>query len=370
VNLIAFSSTLVQLAACAIGTYLYGSDFAVWTFIDRNYLQLYTANLILSYAISAFVYIRSFSVKPGNSELRELAQGGHTGNIMYDFFIGRELNPRITLPLFGEIDLKVWLEMRPGLTGWILLDLAFVAKQYRNYGYVSDSILFVTAVQTYYVLEGQYAEAGVLGMMDTITDGLGFMLTFGDIVWVPFLYSTQTRYLSVYPLQLGWTGISIVSAVFAVGVYIFRASNSQKRIFRTQPDHPSVKDMPYIQTKRGTRLLAGGWWGASRHINYFGDWLQASPFSLPTGVAGYLILPAGTIASAGAGVATMLDGREVVQGAARGWGMVYTYFYVVYFASLLIHRERRDDAACAEKYGDDWDKYKKAVRWRILPGLY
>ncbi|KAL6867072.1 C-14 sterol reductase [Trichoderma novae-zelandiae] len=338
----AFSSTLVQLAACAVGTYLYGADFAAWTFIDNNYLQLYTANLLLSYATSAFVYLRSFSVKPGNGELRELAQGGHTGNIMYDFFIGR----------------------------WILLDLAFVAKQYRNYGYVSDSILFVTAVQTYYVLEGQYAEAGVLGMMDTTTDGLGFMLTFGDIVWVPFLYSTQTRYLSVYPLQLGWTGIGIVAAVFAVGVYIFRASNSQKRVFRTQPNHPSVKDMPYIQTKRGTRLLAGGWWGASRHINYFGDWLQASPFSLPTGVAGYLILPASTVASAGAGVATMLDGREVVQGAARGWGMVYTYFYVVYFASLLIHRERRDDAACAEKYGEDWDKYKKAVRWRILPGVY
>lgn len=317
-----------------------------------------------------FVYVRSFSVKPGNPQLRELAQGGHTGNIMYDFFIGRELNPRITLPLFGEIDLKVWLEMRPGLTGWILLDLAFVAKQYRTYGYVSDSIIFISAVQSYYVLEGQYAESGILGMMDTITDGLGYMLTFGDIVWVPFLYSTQTRYLSVFPLQLGWAGIAAVSAVFIVGVSIFRASNSQKRLFRTQPDHPSVKGMSYIQTKRGTRLLADGWWGVSRHINYFGDWLQASPFSLPTGVAGYLILPAGTVTTAGVGVATMLDGRQVVQGAARGWGMVYTYLYVVYFATLLIHRERRDDAACAEKYGEDWDKYKKTVRWRILPGIY
>lgn len=367
---LAFSSTLVQLAACAVGTFLYGADFVVWTFIDENYLQLYTANLILAFSISLFVYVRSFSVKPGNSELRELAQGGHTGNIMYDFFIGRELNPRITLPLFGEIDLKVWLEMRPGLTGWILLDLAFVAKQYRTYGYVSDSILFVTAVQGYYVLEGQYAESGVLVMMDIITDGLGYMLTFGDIVWVPFLYSTQTRYLSVYPLQLGWAGVSAVSAVFAVGLYIFRASNTQKRVFRTQPDHPSVKGMSYIQTRRGTRLLADGWWGVARHINYFGDWLQASPFSLPTGIAGYMIVPAGTVTVAGASVATMLDGREVVQGAARGWGMIYTYFYVVYFASLLIHRERRDDIACAEKYGEDWDKYKKAVRWRILPGIY
>jgi delta14-sterol reductase len=353
-----------------VGTLLYGADFVVWTFIEENYLQLYTANLILTFAIAIFVYVRSFSVKPGNSELRELARGGHTGNIMYDFFIGRELNPRITLPFFGEIDIKVWLEMRPGLTGWILLNCAFVAKQYRTYGYLSDSIVFVAIVQAFYTLDGQYGESGMLVMMDTITDGLGFMLTFGDLIWVPFLYSMQTRYLSIYPLQLGWVGVSAVSAVFAVGLYIFRASNTQKRVFRMQPDHPRFKGMTYIQTKRGTRLLADGWWGVSRHINYFGDWLQASPFSLPTGVAGYVILPAGAAATAGASVATMLDGREVVQGAARGWGMIYTYFYVFYFASLLIHREGRDDAACAEKYGEDWDKYKKAVKWRILPGVY
>lgn len=69
---------------------------------------------------------------------------------------------------------------------------------------------------------------------------------------------------------------------------------------------------------------------------------------------------------------TMVDGSRVIQGAAKGWGMVFTYFYVLYFAVLLIHRERRDDLACTdtEKYGEDWEKYKKIVRWRILPFVY
>ncbi|KAK4092974.1 hypothetical protein Purlil1_2899 [Purpureocillium lilacinum] len=368
----AFHATVVQVLACAVGTALYGADFVVWTFIDRNYLQILTANILLAYAISLFVYVRSFSVKPRNEDLRELARGGTTGSIIYDFYIGRELNPRITLPLIGEVDLKAWLEMRPGLTGWLLLDLAFIARQYRLYGYVSDSIVLVALVQGYYVLEGQYAEAGILGMIDITTDGLGYMLTFGDIVWVPFLYSTQCRYLSVFPVHLGWAGIAAIAVVFSTGLYIFRSSNNQKALFRTRPDHPSVKDMPYIQTKRGTRLLTGGWWGAARHVNYFGDWMQALPFSLPTAISGYLILPAGGAAAiAGAtGALQMLDGREVVQGAARGWGIAYTYLYVVYFAVLLIHRERRDDALCAEKYGEDWDKYRRTVRWRILPGVY
>ncbi|PWY80592.1 ERG4/ERG24 ergosterol biosynthesis protein [Aspergillus heteromorphus CBS 117.55] len=364
----AFSVSLVLLAICAVGTYIQGADFSLWTYIADHYVQLLTSNVLISYALSTYLYIRSFGVntKYPNNDLRELADGGNTENFIYDFFIGRELNPRITLPLFGEVDIKTWCEVYPGLTGWILLDLAFIAKQYRTYGYVSDSIVFITFFQAFYVLNGQYNEAGVLTMIDITTDGMGFMLSFGDLVWVPFLYSTQCRYLSVYPLQLGWVNIAVVSAVFALGLYIFRAANNQKHVFRTQP---SVAGMSYIQTKRGTRLLTAGWWGMSRHINYFGDWMQALPFSLPTGLAGYVILPAGNILAASHSF-TMLDGREVVQGEARGWGIVFTYFYVLYFAILLIHRERRDDVMCAVKYGEDWETYKRTVRWRILPWIY
>ncbi|KAI9154945.1 cyclin h [Paramyrothecium foliicola] len=367
---LAFSSTVVQLVPCAIGTYLHGSDFFLWKWIDENYLQLLTANIGLAFLISVAVYVNSFSVRSGNPELRELARGGHTGSVLYDFFIGRELNPRVRLPLIGEVDVKAWLEMRPGLTGWVLLNAAFVAKQHRAYGYVSDSILFLAGIQAYYVLEGQYAEQGLLGMMDITIDGLGFMLTFGDIVWVPFLYSTQCRYLATYPVHMGPTGLAAAGFVFAVGLYIFRASNSQKNLFRKNPDDPAFKDMPYIQTKRGTRLLTGGWWGRARHINYLGDWLQSLPFCLPTGIAGYVILPAGAAAVLGADAARMLDGRQAVPGEAAGWGMLFTYFYSAYFGFLLIHREGRDDRACAEKYGDDWVEYKRTVKWRILPGVY
>ncbi|KAK1147061.1 erg24, C-14 sterol reductase [Aspergillus melleus] len=367
----AFSSTLVHLAICAVGTYFQGADFVVWTYISDNYVQILTANILIAYGLATFVYVRSFSVNTNypNDDMRELAAGGQTGNLIYDFYIGRELNPRVTLPVFGEIDLKTWCEMRPGLTGWILLNLAFVAKQYRTYGYVSDSIVLTACVQAFYVLDGQYMESGILTMIDITTDGFGFMLSFGDAPWVPFLYSTQCRYLSVHPVHLGWTGIGAVVSVFSLGLYLFRAANSQKNTFRKNPEHPKVKGLSYIQTKRGTRLLTAGWWGMSRHINYFGDWLQALPFSLPTGLAGYAIIPAGS-ATAASHAFRMLDGREVVSDQAAGLGVFFTYFYVLYFATLLIHRERRDDAMCHEKYGADWEKYRKLVKWRIVPWVY
>lgn len=367
---IAFSSTMVFLVICAIGTYFDGGNFVVWTFITDNYLQLLTCSIILSWLISLYVYVCSFGVKPQNKNFRELAIGGQTGNFIYDFYIGRELNPRLTVPLIGEIDIKSFLAMRPGLTGWLLLDLAFIAKQYRTHGFISNSILLTTAAQSYYILEGQYFEDGLLRMMDITTDGLGFMLTFGDIVLVPFLYSTQCRYLAVHPVQLSYASVIGLCAVFAIGLYIFRASNAQRLRFRTEPDHPSVVDLSYIHTKRGTKLLTGGWWGMSRHMNYLGDWMQGWPFSVPTALAGYLILPVSAVSPLDPDAIQTLDGRWVVQGAAKGWGMIFTYCYVVWFATLLIHRERRDDAACSEKYGDDWERYKKIVRWRIMPGIY
>ncbi|KAI0128310.1 delta(14)-sterol reductase like protein [Xylariales sp. AK1849] len=363
----ALATSAFVLVACAAGTIAQGAEFPVWTFISDNYLQILTANNIISYALAIYVYIASFSVKPGNAEKRELAAGGHTGNLIYDFYIGRELNPRCTLPFFGEIDVKTFCELRPGLLGWILLNCAFVAKQYRNFGFVTDSIVFITIVQALYVLDSFVMEPSVLTMMDITTDGFGFMLCFGDLAWLPFMYSTQTRYLAVHPVSMGRLGTAGVLVVLLSGFTIFRLSNMQKDKFRTNPDDPSVANLSYIETKKGTRLITSGWWGVARHINYLGDWIQAWPYSLPTGISGYTILTAGSVVP---GAFKMADGREVVQGPAYGWGILFTYFYILYFGVLLVHRDGRDDEKCYRKYGDDWLEYKKMVKYRIVPGIY
>ncbi|EFY85396.1 Delta(14)-sterol reductase [Metarhizium acridum] len=367
-----FYSNTVTLAALAAGTVAQGAEFPVWVFISENYLQILTANIGIAYAIATFVYVRSFSVKPGNKEFRELAAGGHTGNLLYDWFIGRELNPRVTIPLIGEVDLKEWCELRPGMMGWIILNCSWCAQQYRNFGFVTDSIICITIVQALYIIDSWWFEPAILTTMDITTDGFGMMLAFGDLVWVPFIYSMQTRYLSVHPLSLGPAGLAGTLSLIGLGFYIFRSANSQKNTFRTNPSDPSVAHLEYIETKTGSKLLISGWWGIARHINYLGDWIQSWPYSLPTGLAGYQILAAGAGAAgaAGQGAYIMKDGREVIQGNARGWAIPITYFYIVYFAVLLIHRERRDDEKCHRKYGEDWDKYKKIVRWRIIPGIY
>ena len=368
----AFPSACIILAGLGAGTYLEGASWGVWTFIWDNLNQIVTANLVISYALAIFVYIRSFTVPhagQANPSHRELAKGGQTGNMLYDFFIGRELNPRIdipiSIPIIGgqTIDIKTFNEVRPGILGWGILDLAFVAHQYKTHGLITDSILLTTAFQMLYVLDCLYMEPFILTQIDITDDGFGFMLAFGDLVWLPFVYSLQCRYLAVYPLQLGFAGSAGVLAILGVGYYIFRASNNEKGQFRTDPNDPRVSHLEYITTASGSKLLTSGWWGQARHVNYFGDLIMSLSYCLPTGIAGYVIH---TYTNPVTGNVT----RRVDPGDVRGWGMLFTYFYVLYFGILLAHRERRDDEKCKRKYGKDWDKYTSRVKSRIIPGIY
>jgi len=265
--------------------------------------------------------------------------------------------------------------MRPGLLGWILLDCAMAMKQVQNYGYVTDSMLITLFTQSVYVLDGLYMEPAILTTIDIVSDGFGFMLAFGDIPWVPFMYSLQARYLAVHPVELGPWALLTFGAL-GTGYYIFRSTNNEKNRFRTNPNDPAIKHLKYIQTKQGSKLLISGWWGRARHINYLGDWLLSWSYCLPTGLAGYQIIRHAimplTIPDGGKAMLGQQKGpiTVVYPGEAQGWGMAVTYFYMIYFAVLLVHRERRDEAKCRAKYGKDWEEYCKIVPWRIIPYIY
>jgi Delta14-sterol reductase len=333
--------------------------------------------MLIAYVLATYVYIKSFGVKPGNTESRDLAAGGLSGNMLYDWFIGRELNPRVTIPILGEFDIKFFMELRPGMLGWLLIDYACIAHQYKMYGFVSDGILLISAFQSLYVFDAYYMESSALSTMDITTDGFGFMLAFGDLVWLPFTYSVQARYLAVFPLVLGPLGIAGVLAPLAIGYYIFRSANNEKARFKNDPTDPRVGHLKYIETPSGSRLITSGWWGMSRHINYFGDWIQSWAYVLPTGIAGYVIQHTSPAPEAGGQslvdgsyISGRVPGTQVVQGEAKGWGMIITYFYIVYFAVLLIHRELRDEEKCLRKYRDAWLQYRKLVPYKIIPYIY
>lgn len=80
--------------------------------------------------------------------------------------VGRELNPRI-----GQFDIKFFTELRPGLLGWMVINICMGIKQYLNLGRVTNSMVLVLAFQALYVLDSLYNESSILTTMD-ITTGM------------------------------------------------------------------------------------------------------------------------------------------------------------------------------------------------------
>lgn len=298
-------------------------------FLYDNQAKLIFVTIIYSFFVSFFVYFISFIPLRQKNGLgtteRILSINGNSGNPIYDWFIGRELNPRI-----GAWDIKLFCELRPGMLLLFLINLSCIHNQYHKFGKISNSLVLINFLEAFYIFDGVLNEEGCLTMMDIATDGFGFMLAFGDLAWLPWSYSLQCRYLALEgnAVDLTWPQIASILALSFTGYYIFHSSNQQKSDFK----QGKLEHMKSISTPTGSKLLVDGWWKLSQHINYFGDWLIGWSWCLPTGAQ-----------------------------------TPFTYFYVIYFATLLVHRQTRDEAKCRAKYGKAWEEYEKQVPYKIVP---
>ncbi|XP_077409661.1 delta(14)-sterol reductase LBR isoform X2 [Vanacampus margaritifer] len=311
-------------AAVVAAAFHQGMDL---TYIHSHFLQLSVATFLISILLSVYLYIRSRYAPP-----EQHALGGSSGNVIYDFFKGHELNPRIK-----NFDLKFFCEMRPGLIGWCLINFAFALAEMKQQGLDTPSyaMILVNVFQLLYVVDGLWNEEAILTTMDLMHDGFGFMLAFGDLVWVPFTYSLQAYYLVSHPNALSLPAVAAIVLLKFIGFYIFRKSNSEKNAFRRNPSDPKLSYMRTIPTATGKSLLVSGWWGVVRHPNYLGDLIMALAWSIPCGFSH--LLP---------------------------------WYYMIYFIILLVHRDSRDMSDCRRKYGSAWDEYCRTVRYRIIPRVY
>ncbi|XP_037761331.1 delta(14)-sterol reductase TM7SF2 isoform X1 [Chelonia mydas] len=308
------------------------------SYIYDHFLQLAFSALLLAFGLSFLLYFKSLfapetTLAPGGNSGESFLRtqvSPSSGNPIYDFFMGHELNPRI-----GSFDLKYFCELRPGLLGWALVNMAMLVKETELRGSPSLAMLLVNAFQLLYVVDALWNEEAILTTMDIVHDGFGFMLTFGDLAWVPFIYSLQAYFLVNHPQKLSLPMAAGILLLNGLGYCIFRSANSQKNTFRRNPNDPRVTGLKTIPTATGRRLLVSGWWGFVRHPNYLGDLIMALAWSLPCGLTH--VLP---------------------------------YFYVFYFTVLLIHREARDEHQCLRKYGLAWQEYCQRVPYRIFPYLY
>lgn len=306
---------------------LAGGVFVGWwkpTVLADNFGPLIFVVNAFAFVLSAYLYWHGRKYPHPAGEIV-------SGNAAYDYFMGTSLNPRIK-----SFDWKLFCEARPGLILWTAINISLAFKQYELHGVVTTPMILVCLFHFFYIADYYWHEEAILTTWDIKQENFGWMLCWGDLLWVPFTYTIQAYYLVHHVGELPWYGIVGIVALNVVGYMIFRGTNIQKHKFRRNPEINVWGRKPeYIKTARGSLLLTSGWWGIARHINYFGDLLM--------GLAWCLV---------------------------AGFNNALPYFYIIYFTMLLVHRERRDHEMCAAKYGKDWDAYCAKVRWRIVPGIY
>ena len=315
-GLLAFGLTLLLAAV------LVWDDVVPATFVYDQVDALVTTTNLLVLLLCLFIY--ALGRRQATPKERLL-------NPLEAYVVGAALNPRS-----GSLDWKFFCESRPGMILWVLIDLSFAGAQLAKHGQLSHGMTLVCAFQVLYVADYFVHEEAILTTWDIRHEPFGFMLGWGSLVWVPFMFSLQALYLVDHPTPLPAPAVVGIVVLNMAGYAIFRGANLQKHKFRKRSDYAIWgKPAEYIQTDRGTKLLVSGFWGVARHANYLGDLMMGLAWCLTTGFA--RVLP---------------------------------YFYFIYFVILLVHRERRDNDHCARKYGNQWSEYTSRVRWRILPGLY
>ncbi|KAF2674022.1 sterol reductase/lamin B receptor [Microthyrium microscopicum] len=278
------------------------------------------------------------------SALARGAQHRMTGNFIYDFFMGAELNPR----LFGKLDFKMFFEVRLPWFILFLLSAAAAARQYEKYGYVSGEVGFVLMAHFLYANACAKGEELITTTWDMYYEKWGFMLIFWNLAGVPLSYCHCTLYLANHhPTEYAWPKWALISLyVSYLFVYwVWDTCNSQKNMFRqrergqgidrkTFPQLPwkEVKNPKKIPTKTGDSLLASGWYGLARKVHYSCDVFFALSW-----------------------------------GAITGFHSPFPWFYPVFFLIMISHRANRDIARCKERYGAAWEEYTRQVPYLFIP---
>lgn len=312
-----FALTLL-VALLGFGAYM---NFISATVISDRGFELLSTTFIFSVLVTSALYVAGCRSRNKSSSLKPHV----TGNLMHDWWFGIQLNPQ-----FMAIDLKFFF-VRAGMMGWLLINLSVLAKSIQD-GTLCRSMILYQLFCAAYILDYFIYEEYMTSTWDIIAERLGFMLVFGDLVWIPFTFSIQGWWLLHNQVELPTATVIANCIIFLIGYMVFRGANKQKHVFKKNPKIHIWGKPPKVI---GGKLLASGYWGMARHCNYLGDLLLALSFSLPCGTSS--LVP---------------------------------YFYPIYLVILLIWRERRDEARCAAKYREIWVEYCRLVPWRILPYFY
>ncbi len=236
----------------------------------------------------------------------------------------------------GLIDAKLWFY----LIGAVMLQLnvlSFAAYHMANHVYPNYGFLLGCAMLTWFCFDYLIFEKVHLWTYDFIAERVGFKLGFGCLAFYPYFYSIALWFTADLPSpgKPAWLTLSF-GALFLFGWVFTRGANMQKYYFKTAPERKFLWIKPEVLSDGRQNLLISGYWGASRHINYLGEIIQAVAVALAIGYPGVWMV----------------------------------WLYPAYYIGLMFSRQADDDKVCRAKYGELWNEYTRKVKYKIIPYIY
>ncbi|XP_071445360.1 delta(14)-sterol reductase TM7SF2 [Hetaerina americana] len=322
------------IIAVALTAISFGTAWAMkW---NSLFVKLSSPSGFISLLIGAILWGLLISVcliiKAINCPVSSLNPAAITRSKVYNFFIGRQLSPRMG----GIFDFKFGLYRISIMTMISLNTLLLLGQISRGADIHSLSYPFLACVtlQYLYALDLLWFEDQFATTFTAMSEGGGYLFSMSSALY-PFVPTLITRYLSQNRVEYPAYCLCGVAIIFFFGYIIYRGSNAQKNEFRKNPMNPSLAHLEVIPTTRGKKLLVTGWWGWLRHPNYLGDIIINWSWVLTCGF--HSLLP----------------------------------FAAPLFTMLaLMYRAHRDGTRCHQRYNAAWDRYCARVPYRVIPGVY
>jgi protein-S-isoprenylcysteine O-methyltransferase Ste14 len=308
------ATVVLWAAACSAGVFAWDA------------LYLHRWELVAGACVLGLVFTLAIVLPAPPVAGKSLATELYEGRLPNPQWFGGLLDAKMVLYLIGAIMLELNV-------------LSFAAHHVLLHREDPSPGVFLYALMfSFFVTEYLNFEEVHLYTYDFMAERVGFKLGWGCLVFYPFFYPIGLWGLADSP-NPHTSGVLLVvyAAIFFGGWMLSRGANLQKFWFK---QNPSAKAFGVLDSRAisggGKHVLAGGFWGLSRHINYLGEILMACGLAL-----------------------------------SLGYPLALTpWLYPLYYVVLLLPRQADDDRRCAARYGDLWTEYCRRVPWRIIPYVY
>ena len=315
--------TFFFLLHILVGIATFGFGLSLTPIIQHFWSLVITANVIaVGWALTLYAY-----GKRSGSVLKSTV--GHDlpwPSWVKDLWFGNELNPT-----WLGVDLKMFM-YQPSLLGVYLIVLSFAYAQYDRHGIITPQMWCFVGFWFAYLFTHYVKEEFMLSTWDITDENFGFMLVWGDLLYLPFFYPLPGFWIVDETTPFAPAQLIGLIVFFLIALTIFRSANWQKERFKRDPQ-ANIWGKP-AQTI-GEKLLVSGWWGIGRKLNYTGEIGVYISFALCAGLSHW-----------------------------------QPYLLPLSLFLLLTQRAARDDKKCRAKYGTLWEEYCRTAKFRMIPFIY